>query len=108
MDDPECDVRHAPQELGVRPFEERDWPAIWSILEPIFRAGETYAVPRDVSEVDAKRKWTAPPAGAFVAELAATGEIVGTYYIRANYDGPGAHVANCGYAVPSGASGPFR
>jgi hypothetical protein len=33
----------------IRPFEPRDHDAIWRILEPTFRAGETYPVPRDIS-----------------------------------------------------------
>jgi ribosomal protein S18 acetylase RimI-like enzyme len=33
----------------------------------------------------------------FVAECA--GSIAGTYYLRANQGGGGAHVANCGYAT---------
>ncbi len=39
----------------------------------------------------------------FVAEDA--GEIVGTYYLRANNKGGGAHVANCGYMVAPDAMG---
>ena len=38
----------------------------------------------------------------FVAEDAGT--IVGTYYLRANNRGGGAHVANCGYVVAPDAS----
>ncbi len=33
------------------------------------------------------------------------GEIVGTYYLRANNKGGGAHVANCGYMVAAAATG---
>lgn len=76
---------------------------MWAILEPIFRAGETYAYPRDVSEEDARRRWTGAPNEVFVAEEASTGKIVGTYYLKPNYDGPGAHVCNCGYAVAADA-----
>lgn len=36
-------------EVWIRPFEEEDWHGVWSILEPIFRAGETYAYPRDIN-----------------------------------------------------------
>jgi ribosomal protein S18 acetylase RimI-like enzyme len=39
----------------------------------------------------------------FVAEDAGT--IVGTYYLRANNRGGGAHVANCGYVVAPDAFG---
>ena len=39
----------------------------------------------------------------FVAERG--GRIVGTYYLRANNRGGGAHVANCGYMVAPDAMG---
>jgi ribosomal protein S18 acetylase RimI-like enzyme len=88
--------------MKIRPFAREDWPAVWAILEPIFRAGETYAVPRDVSEDDARRRWTEHGGDVFVAE---DGEILGTYYLKPNHDGPGAHVCNCGYAVAPAARG---
>jgi hypothetical protein len=28
--------------LQIRPFEQADWPAVWALLEPVFRAGETF------------------------------------------------------------------
>ena len=33
------------------------------------------------------------------------GEILGTYYLRANQPGGGAHVANCGFMTASAAAG---
>ena len=35
--------------LLIRAAEPDDSDAIWSILEPVIRAGETYALPRDGS-----------------------------------------------------------
>ena len=63
----------------------------------MLRAGETYPQPRDISEVDALAYWRQPAHEVFVAEDEATGELVGTYYLKANTGGPGSHVANCGY-----------
>ena len=89
----------------IRRYEEQDWNGVWAILEPVFRAGETYAYPLDISEDDARRKWTGSPKEVFVAEDPGTGQIVGTYYLKPNYDGPGAHVCNCGYVVSANARG---
>ncbi len=89
----------------IRGYENRDWNGVWAILEPIFRAGETYAVPTEISEEDARRMWTGGPKEVFVAEDTSTGQIAGTYYLKPNYDGPGAHVCNCGYAVSAQARG---
>jgi RimJ/RimL family protein N-acetyltransferase len=81
----------------IRQSEPRDDDAIWRILEPTLRAGETYPIPRDISREDAIAYWHTPGHTVFVAEDA--GAIVGTYYLRANNRGGGAHVANCGYVV---------
>ncbi|MCO5086202.1 MAG: GNAT family N-acetyltransferase [Methylobacteriaceae bacterium] len=79
----------------VRAAGPDDAGAIWRILEPTIRAGETYPLPRDLSERDALAYWFNPDHAVFVAED--SGRIVGTYYLRANTTGAGAHVANCGY-----------
>lgn len=83
--------------LTIRPAAAADDDAIWAILEPTFRAGETYPIPRDVSRAEALAYWRTPGHSVFVAERG--GRIVGTYYLRANNRGGGAHVANCGYMV---------
>ena len=91
--------------ITIRRYRDADWPAVWSILEPVFRAGDTYAFPRDVNEEDARRAWTSAPKEVFVAEDEHAGHIVGTYYLKPNYEGPGAHVCNCGYVVSAHARG---
>jgi len=89
--------------LAIRPATSADDDAIWRILEPVFGAGETYPVPRDISRADALADWGAPGHAVFVAENA--GRIVGTYYLRANTRGGGAHVANCGYMTAANVTG---
>lgn len=87
----------------VRSAIHEDRDSIWLILEPIIRAGETYALPRDMSEDDALAYWMGPDRRTFVADE--DGEIVGTYYLRANQLGGGAHVANCAYMTAIRATG---
>lgn len=87
----------------IRPAEDRDRAAVWRMLEPVIRAGETYALPRDMSEADVLAFWLAPDRETFVAED--DGRLVGTYYLRANNRGGGAHVANCGYVTAAEATG---
>lgn len=89
--------------MHIRPAAQADVDAIWRILEPIIRAGETYALPRDMRRADALAYWMKPEHEVFVAEDA--GAIAGTYYLRANQAGGGAHVANCGYMVAPEAAG---
>lgn len=88
---------------AIRPATPADDDALWRILEPTFRAGETYPIPRDVSRAEALAYWRNAGHAVFVAEQG--GEIVGTYYLRANNKGGGAHVANCGYMVAADAMG---
>lgn len=83
--------------LDIRPADAGDRTAIWRILEPTFRAGETYPLPRDIGEAEALAYWFSPGHEVFVAQDG--DEILGTYYLRANNRGGGAHVANCGYIV---------
>jgi len=87
----------------IRPATEADAAAIWSIIGPTISAGETYALPRDMSEAAALAYWMGPDRETFVA--IEDGRIVGTYYLRANQAGGGDHVANCGYMTDLAASG---
>ncbi len=89
--------------ITICPAAPADDDAIWRILEPAFRAGETYPIPRDISRAEALAYWRAPGHSVFVAEDG--GKIVGTYYLRANQMGGGGHVCNCGYIVASGETG---
>jgi GNAT superfamily N-acetyltransferase len=76
---------------------------LWGILEPVIRAGETWALDRGMSEDAAWAYWTAPDRSAFVAKE--DGNLLGTYFLRANYPGGGAHIANTGYMVAQDAGG---
>ncbi|MEI9985138.1 MAG: GNAT family N-acetyltransferase [Aliidongia sp.] len=76
---------------------------LWRILEPVIRAGETYALPRDLGREAALAYWAGPDRASFVAE--ADGRVLGTYYLRANQLGGGGHVANCGYMTAAEATG---
>ena len=87
----------------IRPFREADAEALWSILEPVIRAGETYALPRDMTREPALACWTGTDRETFVAER--DGRIAGTYYLKANQAGGGAHVANCGYVTAAAFAG---
>jgi L-amino acid N-acyltransferase YncA len=90
--------------MRIRISEDRDAPAIWAILEPTIRAAEVFALPREMSEREALSYWLAPGHDVFVAEDE-TGSVVGTYFLKANQRGGGAHVCNCGYATAPAATG---
>jgi L-amino acid N-acyltransferase YncA len=94
--------------LTIRAAKAGDSASIWKILEPILAAGETYTLPREMNRDEALAYWCAAGHDVFVAEEG--GDMVGTYYLRANQGGGGSHVANCGYmtAVPASGRGVAR
>src|SRR4051812_41314171 len=91
------------QDLSIRPAEPADASNIWQTLEPTIRAGETNPLPQDMTREDALNYWIAPGNRVFVAKQAGT--VVGTYFLRANRLGGGAHVATCEYVVSPSATG---
>lgn len=87
----------------IREFEKADEDQIWNLLEPVIRSGDTYALPCDLSERESLDYWTGSGKETFVVEDA--GNLLGTYYIKANQLGGGNHVCNCGYVTGEKARG---
>jgi len=83
--------------LRVRQATESDFESIWQIFNSIVSAGETYAFVPDTTKEQAYEIWMNTPTATFVTERSE--EILGTYYIKPNQPGLGAHVCNCGYMV---------
>lgn len=89
--------------VQIRPAAPDDRAAIARIILPTIRAGETYALDRELSEAAALAYWIGADRETYVAEQ--EGAVRGTYYLRANQAGGGAHVANCGFMTDTAASG---
>lgn len=89
--------------FAMRPATSDDHDAIWRIMEPVIRAGETYSLSRDMQRAEALDYWFAPDRSIFVAEDG--NQIVGTCFLRANRPGPGSHVANAGFMVAADQGG---
>jgi ribosomal protein S18 acetylase RimI-like enzyme len=89
--------------VTIRPATPTDHAAVWEILAPMIRTGETYTLPRDMSREDALGYWFAASHSVFVAEI--DNLIVGTYFLQPNQQGGGSHVANCGYVTAPSAGG---
>ena len=89
--------------MAIRAAANEDKQAIWKILEPMIRRGETYTLPADMREAEALAFWFSPGHEVFVSEK--NGELLGTYFLRTNQKGGGAHVANCGYVTADAAQG---
>jgi len=87
----------------IREATPADMTAIWPIFHEVIAAGTTYGCAQTASQADAENLWFKLPLKTYVIEVA--GEVLGTYYIKANQEGPGNHVSNCGYMVSPSARG---
>ncbi len=88
--------------IKLRSATKTDEDALWAMLEPVIRAGETYTFPRDMTRDAALSYWLADAHEVFVA---ADGAPLGTYIIRENNPGGGAHVCNCAFITSPAAQG---
>jgi ribosomal protein S18 acetylase RimI-like enzyme len=89
--------------LAIRKAASKDAKRIWAIIEPIIREGSTYVFASDSSETKMLDYWMAADKQTYVAEV--EGEIVGTFYLKANQPDRGSHVVNAGYMVSPQAAG---
>jgi GNAT superfamily N-acetyltransferase len=91
--------------MHFRLADDRDDDALWHIIEPTVRAGETWALPRDWTREAALAYWRAPSLETWVADRGTPDgtpdarDVVGTYFLRPAQLGPGSHIGNGGYMV---------
>jgi ribosomal protein S18 acetylase RimI-like enzyme len=83
--------------LNFRLATQSDLHSLWEIIEPIIREGNTYVFSPDSSREKMLGYWMAADRETYVAE--ADGEVVGTFYLKANQPDRGSHVVNAGYMV---------
>lgn len=88
----------------IRPFESTDWPAVWRVVAPVLRAGETWPLDPGIGEAAAREFLIDRPTATFVA-VDDEGDVIGCYYLKPNQPTLGAHVANAGYIVAEQARG---
>jgi ribosomal protein S18 acetylase RimI-like enzyme len=103
MTTPVATARENRVTLSIRAATPADRRTVAGIILPVIRTGDTYTLPRDMTEDDALDYWFAPDHEVFVA--CDEGQMLGTYYLRPNQRGGGSHVANCGYMTARGAEG---
>src|SRR5258708_2366355 len=73
------------------------------MFHEIISAGDVFAFDPGMSREAALAFWCGADKHTYVAEL--EGRVSGSYYLTSNQSGGGAHVANAGYMVWSGARG---
>ena len=89
--------------MVIRPATEDDDDAIWALFQEVVRAGDAFAFDERTTREEALRLWCGPGSAAYVAVV--EGEVLGTYYVKPNQPGRGAHVCNAGYMVAGRARG---
>jgi L-amino acid N-acyltransferase YncA len=81
----------------IREATENDWPAVLAMFRGVAASGDVFAYDESTTEEVARKLWFDPPSVCFVAENSR--RLVGSYFVRPNQPGRGAHVANGGYMV---------
>lgn len=89
--------------VSIRGAGAGDGAALCDLLMPVFQAGDTYTIDPAITPEGALAYWCAPEKTVFLAE--AGGQALGSYYIRPNQAGGGAHVCNCGFVTAPAARG---
>ena len=89
--------------MEIREALTEDFEMIWPIFKDIVSSGDTYAYPIDIPKDDAQKIWMQQPRKTYI--ITDNGEILGTYTLKTNQQGPGDHVCNCGYMVSKNARG---
>jgi ribosomal protein S18 acetylase RimI-like enzyme len=106
--------------LEIRKASDADKPEIWKIIRAVIATGDTYVFAPDSTEEEMISYWCSPEKHTYVAlwseqparagildneSSRSNGEIVGTFFLKANQPGLGAHVGNAGYMVAPEAKG---
>jgi len=89
------------ERVDIRPFEDDDWPEFLPILQEVARAGETYAMPSDIAEPEARKFW----AGDHLVTARQGGTLLGSAKMGANRPAQGAHVGTASFMVGAEARG---
>ena len=84
-------------ELQIRLAINADRDAIWQIFQSTVKRGDTYVFDPVISKGEALAYWLSPANQTFVA--VSEEQVLGTYILRPNQPGLGAHVANAAFMV---------
>jgi L-amino acid N-acyltransferase YncA len=89
--------------MTIRRATPADHDAIWEMFHHVIAAEDVFAFDAGMSRAQALAYWCGEDKRTYVAE--ADGRVCGSYYLKPNQKGGGAHVANGGYMVASAARG---
>jgi ribosomal protein S18 acetylase RimI-like enzyme len=89
--------------IEIRKANVEDKDQIWEIIKEVISKGDTYTFDPNTPKATMLNYWYGPDRYTYVATD--KGKIVGTFMIRDNQPGLGAHIANGAYMVSEVAAG---
>jgi L-amino acid N-acyltransferase YncA len=89
--------------LNIRLATDSDREAIWGIFHEVVATGDTYVFDPSTSREEALVYWFREDTQTYVAEQ--NRKVVGSYVLRPNRPGLGAHVSNASFIVARSARG---
>lgn len=89
--------------IKIRKAAKSDQDAIWKIIEPVIKTGDTYVFEPGSSREEMLAYWCGEDKHTYVAEL--NGKVLGTFILKDNFPGLGSHVANGSYMTSPDAFG---
>jgi L-amino acid N-acyltransferase YncA len=89
--------------MNIRAATASDEEAIWEIFRAVIAPGDAFAFDPLTTREEMRAVWFHAGAQVYVAE--SEGRVVGSYFLKPNQPGLGAHVANGAYMVSPEARG---
>ena len=99
MSDPYLVRTKSGDEVSVGPIAAGDIEQLFVLFSHIVATGEGYPHSPPLTRQDFEATWVAPVSIVVVAKLG--DNVVGAYYLKPNFVGKAAHIANAGYLVAS-------
>jgi ribosomal protein S18 acetylase RimI-like enzyme len=87
----------------IRKATQIDKDEVWEIIQAVISAGDSYTFAPDSPKEKMLEFWFSEDKQTYIAVL--DGEIVGTFFLKANQPDLGSHICNAGYMVSLKARG---
>jgi GNAT superfamily N-acetyltransferase len=97
MDEPRREQTLTTETAELRPAIPADHEALYAAYAQIVDSGDGFPHSSPLSRADFDDYWIAHTSGVWV--LQAQGALIGAYYLKPNFVGRAAHIANAGYFV---------
>ena len=89
--------------MKIREATQNDYNEVWEIFYLVIKNGDVFVFDPKTPKEDMVKYWLSPDMHTFVLEE--NGEILGSYFLKANQVDLGSHIANGGYMTHPNALG---